>query len=500
MEQAQTDNDERSLFDDPPDEVRRMFADADVEHPRDGKILPEFSIESDIDIESLNQYRRLVAAIKPSHAWLVLDDKSFLTKLGGYRVDRREKIEGLTLAGLLMFGKTDSITDTYCCPSYFPDYREYLDPDPNSRWTDRVCPDGTWEANLFQFYIRVFQKLSLALPKPFTLKDGIRMDETPTHVALREAFINTLIHADYLVDTNITIELWRDKYVFSNPGSLLISFSQYWKGGDSVCRNKSLLQMFMFLGTAEKAGSGVDKIIKGWKEANLRRPQLEEKKKPEKVVLELPLASNPASNSENPASNPTSNPASNPENSTSKSDNLASNPENLASNPENLASNPENPASNPENLASNPTSNLASNPTSNPENSTSKFANPASKSDNLASNTSNLASKSANSTSNPANSTSSPTSNLASNRKNPASNPTSNRNTKLSHLAVNKLQKQILEVCVEYLSVADIATKVNRNMIYLKDDIIPLMIQKGLLEREFPNTPRHRKQRYRKTI
>jgi len=146
-----------------PDEVRRMFADADVEHPRDSKILPEFSIEGDIDIESLNQYRRLVAAIKPSHTWLLLDDKAFLTKLGGYRVDRREKIEGLTLAGLLMFGKTDSITDIYCCPSYFPDYREYLDPDPNSRWTDRICPDGAWEANLFQFYIRVFQKLSLAL-------------------------------------------------------------------------------------------------------------------------------------------------------------------------------------------------------------------------------------------------------------------------------------------------------------------------------------------------
>ena len=47
--------------------------------------------------------------------------------------------------------------------------------------------------------------------------------------------------------------------------------------------------MFMYLGTAEKAGSGVDKILQGWKEANFRSPQIEEKTKPDKVTLTLPL-------------------------------------------------------------------------------------------------------------------------------------------------------------------------------------------------------------------
>ena len=95
-----------------------------------------------------------------------------------------------------MFGKTDSITDAYGCPQYFPDYREYFSSNPDDRWTDRICPDGTWEANLFQFYYRVYPKLAAALPKPFALKDGIREDETPTHTALREAFINALVHCD----------------------------------------------------------------------------------------------------------------------------------------------------------------------------------------------------------------------------------------------------------------------------------------------------------------
>lgn len=273
-------------------EVRRMFADADIEdNPRDYKILPEFTIERDIDKATLEQYRRMVSTKRPDHPWLLLDDKNLLIKLKGYREDRRENIAGLTLAGLLMFGKADSITDAYACPQYFPDYREYFSPDPNDRWTDRIYPDGTWEANLFQFYYRVYPKLAAVLPKPFALKDGVREDETPTHIALREAFINALVHCDYSVDSNITIELHKDCYIFSNPGSLLLPISKYYQGGNSVCRNKALQTMFMLLGSAEKAGSGADKIIQGWKTANYRNPRIEEITQPDKVVLMLPLVS-----------------------------------------------------------------------------------------------------------------------------------------------------------------------------------------------------------------
>ena len=124
------------------DEIRRMFADADTEHPRDYKILPEFSIERDIDKATLEQYRRMVATKRPDHPWLLLDDKNLLMRLNGYREDRRENIEGLTLAGLLMFGKFNSIVDAYACPQYFPDYREYFSTNPDDRWTDRIYPEA----------------------------------------------------------------------------------------------------------------------------------------------------------------------------------------------------------------------------------------------------------------------------------------------------------------------------------------------------------------------
>lgn len=272
------------------EEIRRMYAEANLsECPQDSRILVGYSFEEDIDHFSFEEYRRLFSTMHPTHPWASLPDLAFMSKLGGYRKDRRSHQEGLTLAGMLMFGKFSSIVDVECCPHYFPDYREYNGSGDNDRWSDRVYCDGSWEANLFQFYRKVYNKLTASLPKPFALKNGKRVEDSPMHVALREAFVNSLIHCDYSVNSNIIVESYRNKYVFTNPGTLLIPLSQYYKGGESKCRNTSLQKMFMQIGDAEKAGSGVDKIIEGWKSANYRYPTLVEKT--DKVVLTMPLES-----------------------------------------------------------------------------------------------------------------------------------------------------------------------------------------------------------------
>lgn len=272
------------------EEVRRMLADADQKLFQDSRILEGYSME-DLDPDTLKKYRQLFSNVKPSHPWLALDDKGFLEKLGGYRKDRISKREGLTLAALLMFGKYESITDPECCPDFFPDFREYLVNDEDIRWSDRIYPDGTWEGNLFNFYLRVWPKLSSSLPRPFLLKEGVRKDETPAHVALRESFVNSLIHADYSAPGNIVIEHHKDRFSFSNPGTLLVSLSQYYEGGISECRNPNLQKMFLMVGTAEKAGSGVNKIMAGWEYAHWRRPFLRVDTQPDRLVLELPMFS-----------------------------------------------------------------------------------------------------------------------------------------------------------------------------------------------------------------
>ena len=98
-------------------------------------------------------------------------------------------------------------------------------------------------------------------PVPFKLEGDTRKDETPAHIAVREALINTLVHADYSVNASTVITRSKSELMFSNPGCLLVSKQQFYEGGDSVCRNVSLQKMFMMLGKAEKAGSGFDKIF-----------------------------------------------------------------------------------------------------------------------------------------------------------------------------------------------------------------------------------------------
>lgn len=273
-----------------PEELRRMYADSDPERPADSRILKGFT-EDDIDQPSLEQYRRLFRLSDPSHVWHSEDDQSLMKKLGGYRVDKGSGEEGFTLAGLLMFGKIEAIQDLQYALHYFPDYRSIPRGDNEQRWVDRIYPDGRWEANLFQFYRRVLPKLQEALPTPFTLDGNQRMDETPAHVALREAFVNCCVHADYGENTSLQVLHYPDRILFSNPGTLLISRQQYYDGGESVCRNPSLQKMFMMIGAAERAGSGTSKIFSGWESIGWKAPYPQEESKPNRVTLVMPLES-----------------------------------------------------------------------------------------------------------------------------------------------------------------------------------------------------------------
>nr|VFK33163.1 MAG: Predicted transcriptional regulator, contains HTH domain [Candidatus Kentron sp. MB]VFK76029.1 MAG: Predicted transcriptional regulator, contains HTH domain [Candidatus Kentron sp. MB] len=267
-------------------EVRNMYADR-TEPPADSRILPHFTL-ADLDLDSLHQYRNRFSSHKPNHAWLSEDDQTLLARLGGWRKGRANEGEGLTIAGLLMFGREDTLREGL--HKYHVDYREKLSEDPDVRWTDRITPDGTWPGNLYQFYIRVIQRLSKDLSLPFELDDELfRKGETVVHEAIREALVNTLIHADYQTDGGIIVEKYPDRIELSNPGCLLVSREQLSQGGVSKCRNKTLQTMFMMIGAGEKAGSGIDKIHRGWASQNWKEPDFDENRELDRVKWTLPM-------------------------------------------------------------------------------------------------------------------------------------------------------------------------------------------------------------------
>jgi predicted HTH transcriptional regulator len=266
--------------------VKRMLAEQ-VEDERDARILTGFGMD-DIDPESLRIYRQMLRDEKPGHPFLEQDDFEFLKSLRGWRRDRQTGEAGLTLGGLLMFGKWAAIQDAV--PHYFLDYQERPEAKTELRWVDRLVPDGTWTGNLFEFYRRVYRKLTADLKVPFALKDGQRQDDTPVHEALREALVNTLVHADYTGRVSVLVVKRPDMFGFRNPGGLRLPIEQVIRGGESDCRNRILHQMFLLVGLGERGGSGMPRIYGGWKSQHWRPPALTEKDEPEQTLLMLQMA------------------------------------------------------------------------------------------------------------------------------------------------------------------------------------------------------------------
>ncbi|WP_353929865.1 RNA-binding domain-containing protein [Okeanomitos corallinicola TIOX110] len=270
------------------EEVKQMLRDQGNE-AQDSQVLDHFDM-NDLDSGTIKIYRQRFSNREPDHPWLILNDQELMLQLGGYNKDRNTGKEGLTIAGLLMFGKERSILDAFS--HYHLDYQENLSNDPEQRWTYRITLDGKWEANLFNFYHRVYNRLVHDLAVPFKLdQNSIREDETHVHEALREVLVNSLIHADYLSTKPMVIFKLHDIFWFSNPGRLRITISQLYEGGISEPRNPNLQKMFKMIGLGEKAGSGFAKILRAWKEQQWFIPLVREKLDLDITTVALPMIS-----------------------------------------------------------------------------------------------------------------------------------------------------------------------------------------------------------------
>ncbi len=266
------------------DEVNAMLRDQKSEG-NDGLVLEHYGMD-DIDVETISRYRNMFQNNNPDHIWNQSDNKQFLTMLGGYKVDRSKGIEGLTIAGLLMFGKGVSIRDKFS--NLLMDYRDESHATADMRWSDRITYDGTWENNLFNFFMKVSPKLTADLKKPFVLENQQRIDDTPIHKAIREAFVNMIIHSDYLLDAGtLKIIKKRDEYIFTNPGTLKLSVEEIFKGGNSKSRNPNMQLMMRMVGFGDNAGSGIPTILNVWKQADWIKPDLHEDTHLNQVTLTL---------------------------------------------------------------------------------------------------------------------------------------------------------------------------------------------------------------------
>ena len=269
------------------DEVKSMLRDAN-ESGNDGMLVEHYDMD-DIDLPTLHAYRNRFEVRNIDHAFNQLDDKDFLRNMGGYTTDRGTKREGLTLAGLIMFGKGLPIRERM--DNIRMDYLDKTDLVGDSRWSDRLTYDGTWENNLYNFFTRVISKLTADIKRPFKMNGIERIDETPVHKAIREGLTNMIIHADLLITGVLKVEKLDHEFLFSNPGTLKLPIEDIMQGGNSKARNPRIQNMLRMIGYGENIGSGYPTILKTWKENNWRKPILINRTDLKQVDLSLPMVS-----------------------------------------------------------------------------------------------------------------------------------------------------------------------------------------------------------------
>lgn len=267
------------------DEVSAMFRDAsDVSI--DQKALSSLDM-SIFDMDTIHRYRNRFAQFHSTHIWNDDDDELFLRRIGAIALSETDMAFHPTCAGLLMFGHEYDIVREY--PHFFLDYQERLHEE--TRWTHRiVSTSGDWSGNLYDFFFRVYPRLTADLPVPFITKGMNREDDTPLHLAIREVLLNAMAHSDFYGRQGVVIVKSKTEMTFANPGDIRIGLQAALAGGISDPRNETIMKMFSLVDIGERAGTGIPDLIHTWQKYISHSPTYCIKHNPDRTILSVPYS------------------------------------------------------------------------------------------------------------------------------------------------------------------------------------------------------------------
>lgn len=241
----------------------------------DSELLTNYD-ESDLNIESISEYKKLLIELSGNTKYINMPLRDFLTEIGVFKKDRTDGSYKLTAGGLLFFGKYNSIISRY--PKFQLDYFE-KDNSLTTRWNDRVSTGDMMypDLNMYDFFNLTYKKLTATTNDRFELNDesAHRLPfKKDLSESIREALVNCLMHAYYDFDSPIVITAYNDFYEFKNPGKMKISIPEFIHGGTSKTRNSTISSLFRRIGMSEKAGSGGPKIFDVSEKYKLKIPEV----------------------------------------------------------------------------------------------------------------------------------------------------------------------------------------------------------------------------------
>jgi ATP-dependent DNA helicase RecG len=266
------------------EEIRTFLREAAPER-YDSELL-KLDVNGCFDEESIRWYR---AQWQPRNPDKLADASplDFLKHFGLIREDDGKLLP--TRAAVLLFGSEATIMTIL--PRPVADFRRVSVPfdlgiPDEKRWEDR----GVMECNLITSWRRILEHYRKASDVPFDIDATTleRQDKPRDYTAFRESLINLLTHQDYGDQTRkATIQLFRDRTIFWNPGSAFVTREEMFTPGDRPVRNPRIVNAFRRIGLGEQAGTGMGAIYSNWRQLKRVPPMIENDKSGHSFSLHL---------------------------------------------------------------------------------------------------------------------------------------------------------------------------------------------------------------------
>ena len=228
---------------------------------------------SDLDPVTIALFKETVTSRNPHIIDPEMTQENFLLRIGAITKDD-SNVSRIKKGTLLFLGKYQSIRKFF--PNYFLDFQNRSSSE--SRWIDRVATDelSEIEMNVYNFFTSVSAKMKNQLNQAFDLDENqVRTTTADFDTVVREAFTNCLAHADYeLASPSIKIVMHNGWITFTNPGQMLITKGQFFRGGQSIPRNELIMTFFRYIGASERQGGGGPQIYETTTRHSFRMPEL----------------------------------------------------------------------------------------------------------------------------------------------------------------------------------------------------------------------------------
>jgi ATP-dependent DNA helicase RecG len=233
----------------------------------------DLDLEASIDAATLGRYRQRFRMQHPDHLCNEFDPAHFLehwalaaTSDGRLRPTR---------AAILLFGTGAALRTMMPRPLVDCRWADYAwdAPAPERRWLDRlVC-----EENLWTCWELLADRYTQNAIKPFAIEMRTmeRQERPEDFISFREAAINLLMHQDFEETTRPgTIAFHPDRVVFENPGTARANKADLLEPGAKDVRNPIIVSVFRRVGLSEQAGTGIGAIFSDWRRRGRVPPEI----------------------------------------------------------------------------------------------------------------------------------------------------------------------------------------------------------------------------------